>query len=95
MMMISYHLRANVDVSALGGCSAGSTANVLDTWIQEIKPDGTVAWEWHSEDAGHIGIAETPTTNCGLNVTSTWGNPSVTALDIQHANSGRRGTDDR
>ena len=37
--------------------------------------------------AGHIGIAETPTTNCGLNVTSTWGNPSVTALDIQHANS--------
>ena len=69
------------------GCSPGATNNVLDTWIQEIKPDGTVAWEWHSEDPGHIGIAETPTTNCGANVTSTWGSPSVSALDIQHANS--------
>ena len=60
MMMLSYHFRAAADVSALAGCSPGATANVLDTWIQEVKPDGTVAWEWHSEDAGHIGIGETP-----------------------------------
>ncbi len=86
-MMLSYHLRSDADVSVLGGCSPGATANVLDTWIQEITPDGTVAWEWHSEDPGHIGIAETPSTSCGLNVMSTWGTPSVTALDIQHANS--------
>ena len=83
MMMLTYHFRAGVDVSALAGCGPGATANVLDTWIQEIKPDGTVVWAWHSEDAGHIGIGETPTTNCGAGITA----PSVNAIDIQHANS--------
>ena len=85
MMMLTYHFRAGADVSALAGCSPGATNNVVDTWIQEIQPDGTVAWQWHSEDPGHIGIAETPTTNCGAALTTA--TPSGNALDIQHANS--------
>ena len=89
MLIDSYHYRANVDVSALSGCSPGQTANVEDDWIQEIKPDGTVAWQWHSED--HIGLAETmPTQPCGTDLTFSHGfDPNLPApvIDLLHVNS--------
>jgi len=53
MLMASYHQRSNVDVTALGP-GFTSPSDVLDAWIQEVRPDGTVAWEWHSETRAHL-----------------------------------------
>ena len=78
MLMASDHQRSNVDVSALGPGFA-SPSDVLDAWIQEIRPDGTLAWEWHSED--HIGVAETQAHLDGLSVETNRG------LDLVHFNS--------
>lgn len=82
MMMASYHQRDGVDVSALGP-SFASPANVVDAWIQEIRPDGTVAWEWHSED--HIGIAETLAQTDGVPILVTGASGQV--VDLVHLNS--------
>ncbi len=56
MLLISYHERSGVDVSALGA-GYPTSANVVDCWLQEINAQGAVVWEWHSED--RIGVAET------------------------------------
>jgi hypothetical protein len=82
MLMASYHFRSNVDVTALGG-SFTSPANVVDAWIQEIKPDGTVAWEWHSED--HIAVAETSAQVDGVNIV--FNTPQGPVVDLVHLNS--------
>ena len=56
MMMISYHHRTGVDVSGLGTFAEPST--VVDGWLQEVTPEGKVAWEWRSED--HLSFDEVP-----------------------------------
>ncbi len=82
MMMESYHFRAGVDVSALGPAYP-SPANVMDSWIQEIRPDGTVAWSWHSED--HIAPAETVSQLEGVGIDNS--SPNGPILDLIHNNS--------
>jgi hypothetical protein len=82
MMLASYHQRDGVDVSALGP-SLTSPANVVDAWIQEIRPDGSVAWEWHSED--HLGIAETTAAADGISVAVQGASGQV--VDLVHLNS--------
>src|SRR5262249_26670515 len=77
-LMAAYHQRSNVDVSALGS-DFTSPSDVLDAWIQKVRPNGTVAWEWHSED--HIGVAETRANVDGL------GTPTNGGLDLLHLNS--------
>lgn len=58
MLMGSYHTRYNVDVKDMApDFTERPKWNVTDAWIEEIRPDGSAAWEWHSED--HIGITET------------------------------------
>ncbi len=81
-MLASYHFRPDVDVSALGP-GYPATANVMDNWLQEIRPDGTVAWSWHSED--HIAVAETTVHLENINITSQ--TPDGSALDLIHTNS--------
>ncbi|HWL50456.1 MAG TPA: LamG-like jellyroll fold domain-containing protein, partial [Acidimicrobiia bacterium] len=63
-LLISYWPREGVDMTSL--CDeaeppkcAGKEDTVLDSVIQEVTPQGSVAWEWRSED--HIALAETPT----------------------------------
>jgi hypothetical protein len=89
MLLASYHYRADVDVTALTGCAPGQTANVEDAWLQEIRPDGTVAWEWHSED--HINLTETlPAGPCGTDLTFGPGfdsNLPASVIDLLHVNS--------
>lgn len=83
MLMISYHRRDNVDVSALGP-GYPSPSSVVDTWIQEITPAGTLAWSWHSED--HIAVAETVAQLDQASIIQTVGSPTQ-VLDLVHANS--------
>jgi hypothetical protein len=80
MLMISYHQRSGVDVSALGP-GYTSPAVVADTWLQEITPAGTVAWQWKSED--HIGVAETVAQQDSPTILTT--PPPV--IDLLHTNS--------
>jgi hypothetical protein len=82
VLLASYHYRANVDVSALGPAFT-SPSGVVDAWIQEVRPDGTIAWEWHSED--HIGVAETVAQADGVPITATITQGSV--VDLIHLNS--------
>jgi hypothetical protein len=52
-VMVTNVPRSPVDLTALGG---PPTATVLDQVIQELKPDGTVAWSWDTYD--HIPPSE-------------------------------------
>jgi hypothetical protein len=53
----SYHPRPGTqDLSAYGGPATNGTP--IDAAVQEVRPDGTVAWSWNSKD--HIDLAETP-----------------------------------
>ena len=82
VLLISYHERDGVDVSALGA-GYGTNANVVDGWIQEIRPDGSVAWQWHSED--HIGVAETVAQRDGVQIV--FNITSGPVVDLLHINS--------
>lgn len=53
LLVEAYPTREHVDLTALGG---PADAAVLDALIQEVRPDGTVAWEWNSKD--HIALEE-------------------------------------
>lgn len=53
-LVLAYRPRDGADLSAYGG---PGRATVLDGEIQEVTPDGTLAWSWSSRD--HIGLAET------------------------------------
>ena len=57
---------------------------MVDTWIQEITPAGTLAWSWHSED--HIAVAETVAQLDQASIIQTVGSPTQ-VLDLVHANS--------
>jgi hypothetical protein len=53
----SYRARpGTLDLTPYGGPSTNGTP--LDPEIQEIKPDGTVAWSWNAKD--FIALSETP-----------------------------------
>ncbi|CAB4994776.1 unannotated protein [freshwater metagenome] len=80
VMMLSYHQRTGIDVSALGADFTNSET-VFDAWIQEITPVGAVVWEWHSED--HIGISETTAQLDGVNIRVAVSG----AVDLVHINS--------
>jgi Arylsulfotransferase (ASST) len=54
VLVITYMPRDHVNLAAFGG---PADATVLDCEIQELAPDGHVAWAWNSRD--HIGLAET------------------------------------
>jgi len=57
VLLGSYPVRpGTTDLSAYGGPATGGTP--IDAEIQEIKPDGTVAWSWNAKD--HIDLDETP-----------------------------------
>ncbi len=81
-LMVSYHVRAGVDLTALGA-SYGSSATVVDGWLQEIRPDGSVAWQWHSED--HIAPTETTAQLDGVSITADI--PAGHVVDLLHINS--------
>jgi hypothetical protein len=73
-VVLSYVPRAHVDLSADNG---SADATVLDAEIQEVRPDGSLAWNWNSST--HITPAET----------DLW-LPSVVgaaAVDLVHINS--------
>jgi hypothetical protein len=53
-LMFTYVKREPVDLSPYGGAKR---ASVYDTEIQEIRPDGTLAWRWNA--GNHIDILET------------------------------------
>jgi hypothetical protein len=56
-LVASYKPRAGTqDLSEYGGPATGGTP--IDTEIQEVRPNGTVAWSWNSKD--HIDLSETP-----------------------------------
>ncbi len=80
VLLLSYHQRNGVDVTALGSTFT-SPATVFDAWIQEITPAGGVVWEWHSED--HIGISETTAQLDGVDIRA----PVSGAVDLVHINS--------
>lgn len=95
MLMVAYHQRTGVDISALG-ITHDNPATVWDAWIQEIDATtGNALWTWKSED--HIGVAESisaksvfafldpATGGPGPNVL----NPSPTTADVDlvHINS--------
>jgi hypothetical protein len=56
VVLATYVPRQHVDLRALGG-GYGSDELVYDNHLEEIRPDGTVAWTWKSED--HIPISAT------------------------------------
>jgi hypothetical protein len=84
-LVIGYVPRAAAqDLSAWGG---PVSATVLDARVDEIAPDGTVAWTWNSAD--HINLAESADW-LGLIGPGPPGNlpdGSVGGYDIVHANS--------
>ena len=53
VLLLAYVPRAHVDLSAFGG---GADATVLDSEIQEVRPDGSLAWSWNSST--HMTLAE-------------------------------------
>lgn len=61
-IVMAYERRAEpVDLTALGtdsqGNPLGSAEVVYDGVLQEIRPDGSLVWEWSSKD--HVALAET------------------------------------
>ena len=75
----AYVTREHVDLTALGG---SADATVLDAEIQEVRPNGTVAWSWNSRD--HIGVAESADWPLASMQTVVDGD---TAYDLVHLNS--------
>ncbi len=65
------------------GAGYGPGEDVVDGWIQEIRPNGTVAWEWHSED--HLGVAETTAQLDGVPLAADI--PAGHVIDLLHINS--------
>ncbi|HXJ80749.1 MAG TPA: aryl-sulfate sulfotransferase [Candidatus Methylomirabilis sp.] len=78
----TYPVRTGVDVSALGP-GFTSPASVVDAVIQEIRPDGSLAWEWRSED--HIAVAETEAQRDGVPIV--FNIPAGKVIDLIHLNS--------
>ncbi|MCU1393928.1 MAG: hypothetical protein JWM34_2356 [Ilumatobacteraceae bacterium] len=56
VILATYVPRQHVDLRALGA-GYGADELVYDNHLEEIRPDGTVAWTWKSED--HIPISAT------------------------------------
>lgn len=80
-ILISYVPRDGEDLSAWG---RPANARVLDAHIQEVRPDGSVAWSWHSED--HVDAAETePWFDLQLGPTPT--HNGANGWDLVHINS--------
>jgi hypothetical protein len=93
MLMVAYHRRTGVDISALG-ITHENPANVWDAWIQEIDATtGDALWTWKSED--HIGVAESiPAENVFAFLDPATGGPGSIAptpttadVDLVHINS--------
>jgi hypothetical protein len=82
VLLMSYKPRDHVDLRPYVpiGAPDNADATVLDAEIQELRPDGSVAWSWNS--AAHIGIDET--TQWDHRATLSDGR---VAEDIVHANS--------
>ncbi len=53
VLLLGYRARAGADLSPWGGPEA---ASVLDAVVQQIRPDGSLAWEWDSRD--HVALEE-------------------------------------
>jgi hypothetical protein len=72
-----YVTQSHVDTSAYGG---SSDAAVLNTELQQVTPDGQLAWDWKSQD--HISLAATGRWwPWAVNNNTPWG------YDILHWNS--------
>jgi hypothetical protein len=54
VILATYAPRSGVDLRPYVD---DANATVLDTHLQEIRPDGSLAWQWRSED--HMGLNET------------------------------------
>ena len=53
LMMLSYQLRSNFDLSALG---LSSTATIIDCVVEEMDRHGQLVWQWRASD--HISADE-------------------------------------
>ncbi|MGH2926555.1 MAG: arylsulfotransferase family protein [Solirubrobacterales bacterium] len=73
----AYVTQSHVDTSAYGG---SSDADVVNAELQELSPDGTLVWDWKSQD--HIGLDET-----GRHWDWAIHNPTSQGYDITHWNS--------
>src|ERR1700674_691973 len=52
-MMLSNPLKSKVNLTALGGSSSGT---IIDCVVQEVTPQGQLAWEWRASN--HISATE-------------------------------------
>ena len=53
LMMLSNPLKSKVNLTALGGSSSGT---IIDCVVQEVTPQGQLAWAWRASD--HISVTE-------------------------------------
>ncbi len=81
-LVLVYRPRDGVDLSAHGG---PANATVLDAEVQEIAPDGSVAWSWNS--AGRIGIDEVQRWWDYILANPVHLEDGRTAYDVAHPNS--------
>ncbi|MEO5723905.1 MAG: aryl-sulfate sulfotransferase [Ilumatobacteraceae bacterium] len=77
VVLITYVPRDHVDLTALG-FGFGSDELVYDGHLQEIRPDGTVAWTWRSED--HTLVTDTT-------FPQRFPGSAGTGVDLAHINS--------
>lgn len=81
-LMLSYRPRDGVDLSPYGG---PADATVLDAVVQEVDPQGDVAWSWSSE--GAIPLSDTEHWWPSVTANPTKLEDGRTAYDIVHINS--------
>ncbi len=54
-LLMAYRPVTGVDLSPIGG---PADAEILDSHIQELEPDGTLVWSWNASE--HIDVSEIP-----------------------------------